>query len=349
MADLTNYTPLPTVQSIYRLYESRRQSHRPHLGASQIGASCDRFLWYLFRWADHDMPDGRVLRLFDHGNAEEDRLVRDLRHAGYTVYSQDPDTGQQFTFTAFDGHFGCSLDGAIQGIPESSKWHLLEVKTANAKSFAQLKRDGLEKWSPKYYAQVLIGMELAELERALHLTVNKDSDDLYGERVRAQPKRAHKLLDRAERVIFSEDPLERISDRPDWYECKWCAMWHICHGARVAEVNCRTCVHSTPMRNGTWHCARHDKTLTTKEQRAGCDRHLMRPSLVPYAEAVDAGEDWIEYGTGFSNHADGVHGGRHCYTSHELRASRRQLPLDETAEQARVEFGATVEGYDDPA
>ena len=82
MADISQYAQLLTVQAIYRYYEDHREEpHRPHLGASQIGHACDRYLWYQFRWCDHDEPDGRVLRLFDHGNVEETRLIRDLRPA----------------------------------------------------------------------------------------------------------------------------------------------------------------------------------------------------------------------------------------------------------------------------
>lgn len=341
MTDISQYALLPTVQAIYDRYEQRRQNHRPHLGASQIGAKCDRYLWYQWRWCESPQFDGRMLRLFDHGNAEEDRLIRDLRATGLTVYDKDPDTGRQFTFTALGGHFGASLDGVVHGLSESGKWHLFEAKTASNKRFTALKKNGLEKESPQYAAQVQVGMELADLERTLHLTVNKDNDEIYGERLRHDPKQAQALLNRAERIIFSEEPLERISDRPDWYECKFCPMHAICHGNRVAEVNCRTCIHSTAERDGTWTCARHGKTLTAKEQRAGCDRHLMRPSLI-HAEATDAGEDWIEYDNGaWYNACEGVAAGRHCYTSAEMRAAE-QLPLDDGAEDIRVAFDGSV-------
>jgi len=344
MADLTQHADLPTVQAIYQAYErARSKAHRPHLGGSQIGHHCDRFLWYQFRWADHDEPDGRVLRLFDHGNWEEKRMVADLRATGATVYELDPDTGRQFTFTAFGGHFGISIDGACVRLPESSVWHILEFKTHNERSFSDLQRHGVEKSKPQHADQCQVGMELADLDRALYLAVNKNTDTLYGERLRRDPKRGEQLLDRAERVIFSEDPLERVSDRPDWWQCKTCPMYQICHQSGTAEVNCRTCVHSTPMRDGTWHCAKHDQTLTTKEQRAGCDRHLMRPDLVGHGEAVDAGDDWIEYTSARGTFWNGVEKDRGVYLSSELRAATA-LPLDQGAEDMRAEFDGTIEG-----
>lgn len=44
-------TPTPTRDAIFAGYEADREDgFRPHLGASQIGKSCERALWYDFRW-----------------------------------------------------------------------------------------------------------------------------------------------------------------------------------------------------------------------------------------------------------------------------------------------------------
>ena len=71
----------------------------------------------------------------------------------------------------------------------------------------------------------------------------------------------------------------------------------VCHvkqvNAAAAEINCRTCLHATPVEGG-WHCARHDKALNDAQQRAACTQHLFIPSLVP-GQQIDAGEDWVEY------------------------------------------------------
>ena len=325
MRNIKQHTESPTVQAIYQSYvDARDPAHRLHLGGSQIGHHCDRFLFYQFRWSDHEEFPGRILRLFDSGNHQEPRLVKDLRATGASVYDIDPETERQFTFTAFGGHFQISIDGCIQGIAESSAWHVLEIKTANDRSFKSTKKHGAEKDKPQHYVQMQVGMHMSGMKRALYLIVNKNDDEIYAERVRYDKKLAEKYMDRAERVVFSESPLERVSNRPDWYECKFCDLWNVCHGQKVAEVNCRTCVHSTAERDGTWSCAKYGKTLSEKDQREGCDRHLMRPDLVPYTQATDAGDDWIEYDSGsFYNHCDGSTAGRNCYTSHEMRADER--------------------------
>ena len=119
-------------------------------------------------------------------------------------------------------------------------------------------------------------------------------------------------------------PLARVSDRPDWYECKWCAHHAICHGDQLPEINCRTCLHATPELDGDgrWSCARFGCDISTDTQRQGeqCPDHRYIPALISFAEPVDAddGANWIEYvygeGDTFRN------GGPGGLSSSEMRA-----------------------------
>ena len=82
MADLPS-PPTPTLTAIYADYEARQgDGFRDHLGASIIGKSCERALWYDFRWVTPSRFSGRLLRLFETGQLEEDRMVRNLRATG---------------------------------------------------------------------------------------------------------------------------------------------------------------------------------------------------------------------------------------------------------------------------
>lgn len=317
------------VPLIYKTYvDGRGSPHRPHLGASQIGHHCDRYLWYQFHWADHEEFDGRLLRLFDHGNVEEQRLINDLRNVGMKVMPLDPDTGHQWTFTKFGGHFGCSVDA----VGKTDCWFLLEFKTASDKRFKELEKlQSVKEWSYQYYAQVIVGMELSGLTECLHITVNKNTDEIYAETILPNKSEADILLDRAERIIFSDEPLERCSEDPAWWQCKFCCMHDICHGSKVAEVNERTRVDARPMEDGSW------------EPIYG--PHLMNPYLVPYAKAVEHVDGAIRYegDSGvFWNDPRGVDGGRFHYTSEEMRAYDGKLPLPDDAEDMRVEFGGEL-------
>jgi hypothetical protein len=300
MAELP-LTSCPTRDAIFAAYEAdTSDGFRSHLGASLIGKECERALWYDFRWTTRAKFPGRVLRLFETGHLAEARLVQNLRRTGATVLEVDPETGRQFRVQAHGGHFGGSLDGIAHNLLEAPKtWHVLEFKTHSAKSFADLAAKHVRQSKPQHFAQMQIYMSLTGLTRALYVAVNKDNDDLYIERVELDTAVSARLLEKAQRVIFAATPLPRISEDPSWYQCRLCDHADVCHGKQAAEINCRTCLHATPI-DGGWHCARHNKSLTEVDQRTACAHHLYLPPLVP-GRQVDAGEGWVEY-----EFADGV-------------------------------------------
>lgn len=314
MAELPE-PPTPTLTAIYADYEVRQgDGFRDHLGASIIGKSCARSLWYDFRWITPARYSGRLLRLFETGQLEEDRLVRNLRATGATVLEVDPETGRQFRVEAHGGHFGGSLDGVALGLLEAPKtWHVLEFKTHSVKSFNELTAKGVVLAKPQHAAQMQIYMHLTGITRALYVAVCKDTDALHVERIEAERAMAERLLEKAGRIIFAQHPPARISEDPAWFECRFCDHHAACHEGGGPAVTCRSCLHATPVGalpeevdtgsssgsatskdDGGWHCARHDRMLAPAEQRAACDRHLFIPDLIP-GEVIDAGDDVVTY------------------------------------------------------
>ena len=290
-----------TISLIYRHYEANADNgFRPHLGASLIGKPCSRALWYDFHWCTPASFDGRMLRLFETGQEAEDRFVRNFKAAGVNIHEVDSHTGQQFRVSACDGHFGGSLDGVASGFVEAPKtWHVVEMKTHSEKSFKDLQNKGVEESKPQHFAQMQVYMHLAPegpLTRAFYIAVNKNTDELYGERVKYDKKKATELVNKAASIIASDAPLEKLNEDPTWYQCKFCDHSPVCHGQRAPSVNCRTCLHSTPIENAQWHCARYDCLIPEANQRTGCQSHLYIPDLLfSFADVMDSGEYWIKY------------------------------------------------------
>ena len=287
-----------TVDAIYASYVAKADNgFREHLGGSLIGDSCERSLWYSFHWTTKSDFSGRMLRLFDTGNLEENRLVKDLRNIGVTVMSVDPNNGQQWRVRDETGHFGGSMDGVCLGLPEAPKtWHLLEFKTHSLKSFASLKKDGVQKSKPKHWAQMQTYMHLAHIERAMYLAVCKDTDEIYQERIHADPAEGIRLVAKAARIINSPRPLERIANTETWHECRFCDHHAACWRNEPPDRHCRSCMHSTPIADGKWSCEKHGKALSLGEQKAGCVDHRFIPDFVA-GEQFDAADDgsWISY------------------------------------------------------
>lgn len=285
----------PTIAAIDAAIEANERRDFDHVvRGSSIGHPCERKIWYGFRWAGQPEDfDGRKLRLFHTGHSEEARMVAWLQLAGVNVEAVDPSSGDQWEVVALDGHFKGHLDGIVIGIIEAPKTpHLLECKTHNAKSFAQLLKHGVAVSKPEHVAQMQIYMHLKGLSRAFYLAKNKDDDTLYAERIEYDAAHGVALLAKAERIRDTHDAPARVSDDPNYFLCKsfGCHRYGICHGGEFAIRNCRTCISSSPVAGGEWYCDRHDRKISTDDQKAGCPNHLYLPSLVP-GEQVDADAD----------------------------------------------------------
>lgn len=336
-----------TTRAIYDWYVAQEDATpRPYLGASEIGEACARRLWLRFRWAGAEAFDGRLLRLFGTGHREEGRVVAELRGIGCQVHDVDPD-GKQYRSEFVDGHVAGHMDGAVLGVPEAPKaWHVLEVKTHGAKSFAALLKQGAAS-KPKHVAQMQMYMGGQGIDRALYFAVNKDTDELYVERVHFDKAEFAKLEQRARDIVYSAEPPPRISNDPSWFECKFCPFHAQCHGEALPNVNCRTCAHSSPVAGGNWQCELHGHKPDVKFQRHGCDDHRFIPSLlerVAELVAVDGNAaKWL-------NKLTGKTFAQPPYTSEDMRNARDfRVVGDDFVTEYKAVFGAKItRGGDGP-
>jgi hypothetical protein len=311
-------------EDIYAVHEAREATAtaRAYLGGSAIGRPCARSLWHDFRGANRKAFSGRMLRLFQTGHLEEPRMIEELTQAGYEIVAGMPN-GRQFRVQAFGGHFAGHLDGLLRGIdPDPSAWHVVDFKTANTKSFDQMASKGIAEAKPEYYAQAQVYMGLAPQfweswqvdgeppKAAVYIVRCKDDERLYVERMAFDPDAFRELGGKARSIITAEAPPPRIAEKADYYVCKYfCDHRELCHAAQLPRIDCRTCVHSTPKMDGSWHCQRLDATL---QDFVGCPSHLFLPPLVDrvLGAVKDYDRDhnvphWISYTGGERNSDEG--------------------------------------------
>ncbi len=337
--------PNHSIQALIdRHHESLAEPPRPHMGCSQLGHPCDRWLWLSFRWAVQPKFPGRILRLFRRGQMEEAVIVSDLRAIGIDVRC----TGEQQVRVDFGAHISGSVDAIIEsGVPEAPrKRHIAEFKTHSAKSFADLEKNGVEKAKPMHWVQMQLYMHGTEIDRALYVAICKDDDRIYTERVRYDRAVAERYIERGRRIALSDRMPEPISADPSWHRCKQCPAHEFCHETRLTKhVNCRTCAHSTAKEDGTWRCEYYDADgIPVEFQRQGCDGHVLHPDLVPW-KMKDSPWPWIAvYEIEGRDVANGE-GDAHVYTSREILANPRMCSLgDEHIEELRETFGARIVG-----
>lgn len=262
---------MDTVTLIDALYADKRKSERRrrYLGGSVIGKECARALAYEFFWAvPKEEFSGRMYRLFERGQREEDVFVELLRMAGLEVHEVNAN-GEQFSYTDLGGHMAGSMDGAASGFPDSDGWHVLEFKTHSDKSFKDLVRKGVTESKPQHHAQMQIYMHWSGMKKACYMAVNKNDDSLHVEFVDYNELMAKGLIEKARNIIFGDRLPERIGG-PDWYVCKWCNASDVCHRGEQVEKNCRTCKHSRALTNGAWTCAALNEGINKPEEWHEC-------------------------------------------------------------------------------
>lgn len=278
---MTNITHLiHTTHNAIELTEIE-QKGRPYLGMSGIGKECSRAQWYAWRWVYTSFITPRVQRIFDRGDIEEARIITDLDKAGMLCYRCDADnvnhliTGaigeEQEEFVHFTGHSLGHSDGRVIGVPEAPLTpHLLEIKSCNDKYFKLLVKLGVEEQFPEYYAQMQIYMRFTGLTRALFVATNKNDEARHYERVYFHQERADALHTRILDILSAESPPPRISNKPDFFKCKWCNAREVCFGTKEHNRHCRTCTRAELHDNGVWKCGVSNSVIPVAIQRVGC-------------------------------------------------------------------------------
>lgn len=351
----------PTLDAINAAIENinNLEKPRPYLGMSSVGMDCEALLWRQFRWC---APAGggfnaKSLTAFEDGHRTEDLMAARLRMVpGVKLYTIDPSSGKQFGFSDLGGHFRGHIDGAIQGILQDPQaWHIWENK-ASEKGPAELakakdklgEKAALKEWHPVYHAQAILYMHYGEMSRH-YLTCTSPGGRLpiTSVRTNADDAEAARLKAKAERIIFSQEPLSKISEDPSFWKCKGCSMATQCHGSKLPAVSCRTCLHATPEKDGDgrWSCAKWGADIPLDAQRSGCASHLYIPALLKrWGEQVNANavENWVDYEAAdkfvFRN------GPRECggFASSELAAATPATLRDGFVTAIREEFGAKI-------
>lgn len=250
---------------------------RTHLGASIIGHSCQRFIWFSFRWMFREIFGGQMQRLFQRGHLEENRIIEWLQGIGFQIKQVNID-GNQFRIAFADGHGGGSSDGLgwiptrYGNFPDAI---LLEFKTQKDKRFSTLVGQGVEKEKPQHFVQASIYGRRLGMHYCLYIAANKETDELNIELVELDWALADQETAKAENIVMTPLPPPRISENPSFWKCKYCPANPICHLNAPILRNCRSCRFAQPDYNKQWRCTiapADNQIIPTDFIPKGCDQ-----------------------------------------------------------------------------
>lgn len=231
---------------------------RHHLGASILGHSCERYLFFTFRWVK--LPDfsSRTLRIFERGHQEEDRMIALLRDIGMVIETVDPDTNEQIRAKGLPAHIGGSMDGVLH-VPANHVGTYgtimpLECKTHNKNSFGKTFGKDLHVSYAQHYTQGNIYATAMGSSHFMYIGLNKDNDSLDIQFPTVDTISANIYINRGRNVIHT-DSVTRLAKTEEKWRCKMCDFKELCYSSKPATSrNCRSCKFYSPIEDGTWLC-----------------------------------------------------------------------------------------------
>jgi len=299
---------------------------RGYLGMSAIGTEDERTLWLNFRWSNPEQFTARTRRIFHLGHVLEDVVIdylkqitvsdamalgldrppgKELNDQLFEINDRQPD-GEQLGFADIGGHFSGHLDFMIKGLYESKQWHVGDVKTCKDSKFKEFKKNGMKLTSPTYFGQAQSYMHYTKTERSIYVFYNKDTSEIWFERIAYDHKYFLFLKDKAERIIESPAPPDSSYPNRNYFEIKKFKSEEyqgIYWGDQLPpKAHCRNCRFSKPelTANATWYCDKWESVIpTTQDQLNGCGAHNWIPALVN-AELIELKEDRATYKLGAS-------------------------------------------------
>lgn len=209
------------------------QEIRRYIGASSIGKTCLRSIWYGFHGFVSDKIPPSLQITFDIGKSLEKLLMEYISISGIKV--EEPNEKNNFLFCQdkdvpeMQGH----MDAVLYLDDISST--ILEIKTAKSSSFNKFKKDGLVEWSDSYNYQIQSYMGMSGIHDAIILVINKDSSEICMENVSFDEALYVYIKIKSLSIINSVTAPPKISNNSCYYICKLCNYKEICHYGDVME------------------------------------------------------------------------------------------------------------------
>lgn len=297
-----------TLQDVDKALEDKKKLEAPrnYLGMSQIGHECWRHLFYSFRNAATREISATGIRNIEDGFAQEDIMAERLRLLPYIeLHTHDPAAGdKQIGYRLLLDHFSGHLDGMIKGIKEASlTWHVWENKAVNEKKFNKLitlkskdEKKALQEWDEIYFAQAQIYMHCSQSARHYLNVQTPGGREYMSCRTDYNKQVAEGIIEKAKGIIFDNWNIPtRLSDKREFYKCKWCEFSGICHDGDFPLVHCKTCRYSEPVKDGERKCLDKNEIINNLSLNIGnCRNHIYNPALVP-AICIEQQQDCCIY------------------------------------------------------
>lgn len=275
------------------------------IGASSIGHECSLYVWLTHLNVDM-LTDPTSAIVFAEGKRLEEEVIARLRREGMPLITTDPTTGTQIWVAPNDlPQVGGYLDGCVKSGGEN---YAVEIKSASGKNYAKIRARGVGAIYPKYKSQLNCYIQWGGFDFGMWVVVNKDTGDLYRERLTLDKHLYQTDMARARQMIQDDMANDRyrtpvLQARSENPTCRFCGVRHICMNRAVPKPDCRQCMHARIGTDGKWRCVRGMLNIYSDTV---CDNFVYRKallSLAGYRVAGDVMEEGEYIGYSVRDHA----------------------------------------------
>jgi len=250
------------------------------------------------------------------------------------------------------------MDGCALGVAEAPKtWHLLKFAALSDKDFKSLTKKGVQKDNPLHYGEMMVVMGINKLRRSLYIATNKNTDELYSERIRYDKAEYDSYLAKAGTAIKATVPPKRAY-KANSTKCRDCQAGTICRitdactttpAFPVPALSCKQCLYATPLfetDDALWRCNRHNRNTTPTQP---CEDMLCLPEFFSaFATVTESSTESTEY----KNISDGtiwIHG-KNKEAGEFSAKTLMNLPIsmlnNPAVAKTQAELGGHIEGFE---
>ena len=202
---------------------------RRYIGASGIGKTCARAIWYDYNAVEGIALTAQEERTMEIGRRLEGMVVDYIIAAGFKIEVPNEDNDHLLCVDEEVPLFRGHMDGLLylsDNLPV-----VLEIKTAKHERFEKYNKEegGVKVWSPVYYAQLQSYMGMRGLKDSLFCVINKNNSDWRMEWVKYDDIFYHEMKIKALSISAIDEPPEKINNSPWYYACQRCRYKQICH------------------------------------------------------------------------------------------------------------------------
>lgn len=244
----------PTLEAMLKaIADNKTFEQRNYLGASEVGDPCPRKLWYNYNNYPKAKSEWAAVGSMaaDSGYYAEDKTAERLRLLPFIELHTHMENGDQYGWereipleSGETGKMAGHFDGLIRGLIQAPKAiHIWEHKDKDQAKFVNFQttkakygeKKALKEWDETYYGQAQMNMHMARLDGVQidrhYLTVSYAGARKYDScRTEYNAPYAERMYDRAVKILNAAHEPKKISEKSDYYLCRFCDFREECHG-----------------------------------------------------------------------------------------------------------------------